>query len=522
MNRGVVIKIFAIILSLFLLPFSFAYADDYNYDFETYDIDYTRWFAYDYFLQNGFNDTNENVITITKEVLHEYLGNDITLTSPSYTTTLPNLSFSNLKMFTGNYTGSGVMSQQNYLIVYDKNGNFKGYFAGFYDKDISNNSDSTYGYLMYYNGSSPSATGNTVSICEDNCRLGIQEQVDNSIFTGTINPVNSQLTFTATNNSSDTFSIDLNENYKLLSSLYTKINNGGISGTYTGPTAYNTNQRYSLQPNRPLDFIFIINGYKNNMNNISIYDGGSGNVSFQFNRQFIGSSQLVRISFTNKASESTAISFAIEQLRGLKFSVQPIWLGYRDNMPKDMYDFYYTDKYIPYFEDMLSNQQVQINNESTIITNQGIQITRMNTMITNQNTQITNQNTQIINQETQITNQNTIITKLTDLITQIKTGENKEKNSANQADSANSQMNDTISSYENLESNSLNNMNDSLDSLDISNQNNNLFGNSKFIGSAKWVRDRFNELTVNNAFGYMITFSLVIGLSLTIVGKLRN
>lgn len=51
-------------------------------------------------------------------------------------------------------------------------------------------------------------------------------------------------------------------------------------------------------------------------------------------------------------------------------------------------------------------------------------------------------------------------------------------------------------------------------SFNFSNQ----FGAS-FISSAQWVRDQFNSLTLNNPFGSLITFSLILGVGLLLLGR---
>lgn len=101
-------------------------------------------------------------------------------------------------------------------------------------------------------------------------------------------------------------------------------------------------------------------------------------------------------------------------------------------------------------------------------------------------------------------------------------GNNQSNQSVSNSDTTNQLASDTFETEEQLINNAETDLNNNLNSLDIANQNNNLFGNSKFIASASWVKTQFDNLTNNNAFGYMITFSLVIGIALVIVGKLRG
>lgn len=109
-----------------------------------------------------------------------------------------------------------------------------------------------------------------------------------------------------------------------------------------------------------------------------------------------------------------------------------------------------------------------------------------------------------------------------DNISIIANGNNQSNQSVSNSDTTNQLASDTFDTEEQLISNAETDLNNNLNTLDIANQNNNLFGNSKFIASASWVKTQFDNLTNNNAFGYMITFSLVIGIALVIIGKLRG
>lgn len=112
--------------------------------------------------------------------------------------------------------------------------------------------------------------------------------------------------------------------------------------------------------------------------------------------------------------------------------------------------------------------------------------------------------------------------RLLDDIDYIAHGSIPSNNSVNNAISTNNTAQSTFVQEEQLINNQELAMQQNLDNLDISNKNNNLFGNSKFIASAQWVKTQFDWFTNNNAFGYLITFSLVIGIALVIIGKLRS
>lgn len=70
-----------------------------------------------------------------------------------------------------------------------------------------------------------------------------------------------------------------------------------------------------------------------------------------------------------------------------------------------------------------------------------------------------------------------------------------------------------------LENNFNDNINNAFDDIDLTN---NITSNNKFISSAIWVRRRFDELIIGTPFEYILVFSLILGIGLTIVGKLRG
>lgn len=56
-------------------------------------------------------------------------------------------------------------------------------------------------------------------------------------------------------------------------------------------------------------------------------------------------------------------------------------------------------------------------------------------------------------------------------------------------------------------------------SIDVNTTPQSLFGSS-FTASASWLRSAFNHLTLNNPFGSLLTYSLLLGLALLIIGRL--
>lgn len=49
-----------------------------------------------------------------------------------------------------------------------------------------------------------------------------------------------------------------------------------------------------------------------------------------------------------------------------------------------------------------------------------------------------------------------------------------------------------------------------------------IISNNNFLLTSNWVRTQYNRMITNNPFGSMISFSLVIGISLLVIGKLRK
>lgn len=89
--------------------------------------------------------------------------------------------------------------------------------------------------------------------------------------------------------------------------------------------------------------------------------------------------------------------------------------------------------------------------------------------------------------------------------------------SSNALDNSNSDLLESSDTYNELESGFNNDMNSALDDIDTQ-FNPSSFG-SKFQASAIWVSDQFNELTSDSPFGSFMGFSLLLGLSLLIIGR---
>lgn len=94
-----------------------------------------------------------------------------------------------------------------------------------------------------------------------------------------------------------------------------------------------------------------------------------------------------------------------------------------------------------------------------------------------------------------------------------------------QSNSSSSDLEDNASDFDdvagdvyNLENSFNTDLNNSLQSIDTSFDVGNTFG-SKFLLAADWVRVQFNTITASNPFGTMLSFSLLLGVALLIIGK---
>lgn len=106
-----------------------------------------------------------------------------------------------------------------------------------------------------------------------------------------------------------------------------------------------------------------------------------------------------------------------------------------------------------------------------------------------------------------------------DLLDAIVYGTESSNESVSELDSGTSDLNESINDYVGVENQFNDNMNDALQDLDLDSNIPTAMG-TKFLQSADWVRVQFNRMTDNNPFGSVLGFSLVVGISLLILGKI--
>ncbi len=98
-------------------------------------------------------------------------------------------------------------------------------------------------------------------------------------------------------------------------------------------------------------------------------------------------------------------------------------------------------------------------------------------------------------------------------------GNSSSQSIVNDASNKRSTLNSNINSIHNTDVIADNNFNSALNSIDT---NINFNSNTKFINAMTWISQQFTLLVIDTPFEFLITFSLVLGIALTLLGKLRN
>lgn len=93
-------------------------------------------------------------------------------------------------------------------------------------------------------------------------------------------------------------------------------------------------------------------------------------------------------------------------------------------------------------------------------------------------------------------------------------GTSESNQSISDLDSTQSQLDSTINSVDSYEQQFTADFNNSLNNVPTT-----ITWASEFLTSANWVKTQFNNLTDNNVFGSVLTFSLILGISTLIIGK---
>lgn len=79
-------------------------------------------------------------------------------------------------------------------------------------------------------------------------------------------------------------------------------------------------------------------------------------------------------------------------------------------------------------------------------------------------------------------------------------------------------LNIKLNEYNDIEDQQIQNLDDSLEAIDTDSE---ILSNNKFINSANWVTQQYNRMTNGTVIGSLIGFSLLFGLALIFIGKIR-
>lgn len=102
----------------------------------------------------------------------------------------------------------------------------------------------------------------------------------------------------------------------------------------------------------------------------------------------------------------------------------------------------------------------------------------------------------------------------------INTGTSESQNTVVENDQATSDLNNSVSDLVGQEDTFINSMDSDLQNVDF-NAGNNILNESSLALSANWVKTQYDRMTSNNVIGDLISYALLFGLGLLIVGKSR-
>ena len=88
----------------------------------------------------------------------------------------------------------------------------------------------------------------------------------------------------------------------------------------------------------------------------------------------------------------------------------------------------------------------------------------------------------------------------------------------NNTNNLNIDLNDKLEDYNEIEDQQLQNLDTNLDAIEVESD---MLENNKFIGSANWVATQYTRMTNGTVIGSLIGFSLLFGLALIFIGKIR-
>lgn len=260
-----------------------------------------------------------------------------------------------------------------------------------------------------------------------------------------------------------------------------------LGGNYVHETSYVNKKRIHLEPNRKY-YISFLTDY-----NLYYYSGN--NYSNLGNRWFDGYANKSGVTFTS------GIIYSSETYNMYKYT---FWLMASEdcnitlNFPGIVADTQIIPIYVGYGNDLSDADAQLIGLEASYETKLNNISSKIDSIITLNNTQT---------QAAVATNNNLI------------SGNPTSQAAQSALTNSNTTLNNRVDQMNNIETEYNSDLNAALDDIDISTD---LVQHTGFTNAALWVSAQFNRLVLGTPFELVMTFSLITGLALVLIGKMRG
>lgn len=276
-----------------------------------------------------------------------------------------------------------------------------------------------------------------------------------------------------------------------------------LTGTINNNTGYNTSSRFQVYGNDTTIFSWI--GTRQTANTVfHVSTGNSSDITVGAAAQIsFGDKNLYKYVYTIKNNTTTSLYVSPQFFfESSSVEIVPLFLGARRFATDDI------------VQSMGLNTDTEIKLDTCIDLLEDI----------NSSLIIVNQHLVTIEGKIDLTNSklDTANNHLTEIENVLIRGNTISQNKVNSNNNKTTNLNTTENQYHNIETTHLNNFQTNLDNISTTN---NLYTNNGFLESAWFIRAVFNRLInydPSGALKLMISFSLVLGIALTIIGKLRN
>lgn len=210
--------------------------------------------------------------------------------------------------------------------------------------------------------------------------------------------------------------------------------------------------------------------------------------------------------------------------------IVPIYYGTEEFMSDDIHRLVFGDSQLYITSDPITHNYLSVLNDRVSLSNDKLDIvhndlSNVKTLIVTTNTKLDNLHSDlsIINNglwgiSDKITTSNNLLNAIA---TYLSTGNNASNSAGTDIDNKTSDLTNVTSTLNNFESSLNTDLTTQMNNINF-NTSGSIISNNNFLLSSNWVRTQYNRMITNNPFGSMISFSLVIGISLLVIGKLRK